>query len=199
MDGLINDHPSSFLIPGSLPVRTRIIVIRPIPGQCASGALHPPQPAVLNPLFHQLRRRIITALKNHAVLKAAVFRQPHRLLCVLILDAHGFLAEHVDARPECLLCHGRMQIMGQAQVHRVRLLLLQKPVVIRVCLRVIFVRSSLCPFLFDIAHRRKLKSIQMCDGIQMHHRNISAADHCSPEFFHNVPLLLFPPPSDGIS
>ena len=198
MDGLIDDHPSPFLIPGPLPVRTGVIILRPVPGQRASRALHPAQPAVRDPLFHQLRGRVIPALEDHAVLEAELFRKLHRLSRVLIPDAHGLLAEHMDAPFQRLPRRRNMQIMRQAQMHRIRLFLFQKLRIIRIGLRMIFLRGRLCPLSFNIAHRRKLHPFQMSHGIQMHHRNISAADHCRSAFFHHIPFL-FPPPTGGIS
>ena len=198
MDGLIDDHPSPFPVPGPLPVRTGVIILRPVPGQRASRAFYPSQPAVRDPLFHQLRGRVIPALKDHAVLQTAAFCKLHRLKRVLIPDAHGLLAEHMDALFQRLLRRGNMQIMGQAQMHRVRPFRFQKLRIIRIGLRMIFLRGRLCPLSFNIAHRRKLHPVQMSDGIQMHHRNISAADHCRSAFFHHVPFL-FPPPTGGIS
>jgi hypothetical protein len=140
--------------------------------------------------FQHLRGIVEPILQAEAHVESGVgILQPDELPAFLRVQRQGLFAEDMDSQLRGVFGDGQMQIMGQTDMHHIRLHIMNHGFVVRIK-RDIF-RSGASSAFLNIADARQRDLRVLSDGCDMHWGNHAHSDDSC--FFHRASFLVFLP------
>lgn len=191
VDGLVDDGAAALHLPSALPVAAGVVFGGTAPGDVALGGLDGAEAAAVEGVLDEDGAGVVAVLEDDAERLAGLVGGVDHGLRLFHGDGHGLLREDVAAQLQGADSHGRVQVVRQADVHDVQLLLGDHLLEVRVgLLAAEQLGACLGALLDEVAAGDQLDALLGLRGHAMERRNTATADDTDSQFLlHNVRML----------
>ena len=191
VDGLVDDGAAALHLPSALPVAAGVVFGGTAPGDVALGGLDGAEAAAVEGVLDEDGAGVVAVLEDDAERLAGLVGGVDHGLRLFHGDGHGLLREDVAAQLQGADSHGRVQVVRQADVHDVQLLLGDHLLEVRVgLLAAEQLGACLGALLDEVAAGDQLDALLGLRGHAMERRNTATADDADSQFLlHNVRML----------